>query len=71
MSSNGGERQAQPHGARTAESGWETVLHLQVQRFRCGDDDCGKKTFAPQVAGLTVRYGERDLTTRLTVVARR
>ncbi|MFC4592560.1 ISL3 family transposase [Sphaerisporangium corydalis] len=41
----------------TAVSGQETVLHLRVQRFRCGNDDCGKQTFAEQIPGLTVRYG--------------
>ncbi|GII75459.1 hypothetical protein Sru01_04410 [Sphaerisporangium rufum] len=41
----------------TAVGGQETVLHLRVRRFRCGNDDCGKRTFAEQVPGLTVRYG--------------
>ncbi|MFF4776531.1 ISL3 family transposase [Microtetraspora fusca] len=48
----------------TAVSGQETVLHLRVQRFRCGNDDCGKKTFAEQIAGLTVRYGRHSLPLR-------
>ncbi|GII73629.1 ISL3 family transposase [Sphaerisporangium melleum] len=41
----------------TAVSGQETVLHLRVSRFWCGNDECGKKTFAEQVPGLTIRYG--------------
>ncbi|MET8160315.1 ISL3 family transposase [Sphaerisporangium sp. NPDC005289] len=41
----------------TAVSGHQTVLHLRVLRFWCGNDECGKKTFAEQVPGLTVHYG--------------
>ncbi|GLW98883.1 hypothetical protein Misp02_29700 [Microtetraspora sp. NBRC 16547] len=40
----------------TAISGWETVLHLRVRRFRCGNDAWGTKTFAEQVPGLTVQH---------------
>ena len=35
----------------------ETLIHLQVRRFFCRNRDCGKKTFAEQVPGLTTRYG--------------
>ncbi|MFF3666131.1 ISL3 family transposase [Microtetraspora malaysiensis] len=48
----------------TAVSGQETVLHLRVQRFRRGNHDCCKKTFAEQVTGLTVRYGRYSLPLR-------
>ncbi|MFB4295167.1 hypothetical protein [Actinomadura sp. NTSP31] len=34
---------------------------LQVHRFSCRNDGCGKKTFAEQVPGLTVRYGRRSV----------
>jgi transposase len=44
-----------------AVGGRETVVHLQVQRFFCRNDSCGKKTFAEQVPGLTVRYGRRSI----------
>ncbi|WP_182905553.1 hypothetical protein [Microbispora sp. H13382] len=29
----------------------ETVLHLQVRRFRCGNDACAAETFAERVPG--------------------
>jgi hypothetical protein len=45
----------------TAIAGQETMLHLRVQRFRCLDTACPKKTFAEQVPGLTVRYGRRSI----------
>ncbi len=48
----------------TAISGQETMLHLRVRRFRCGDDDCAAKTFAEQVPGLTVRYGRYSVPLR-------
>jgi transposase len=48
----------------TAVGGQEMVLHLQVRRFRCGNDDCGTKTFAEQVPGLTVRYGRYSVPLR-------
>lgn len=38
-------------------TGQETQLHLQVRRFFCRNDERGKKTFAEQVPGLTVRHG--------------
>ena len=47
------------------------MIHLQVGRFVCGNGACGKKTFAEQVPGLTVRYGRRSvgLGERLRAVA--
>jgi transposase len=51
--------------------GQETMIHLQVRRFFCHDQDCDRKTFAEQVPGLTVRYGRRSvgLGERLRAVA--
>jgi transposase len=48
----------------TAVSGQETVLCLRVRRFRCGNHECGKKTFAEQVPGLTLRYGRHSVQLR-------
>ncbi|MEN3541243.1 ISL3 family transposase [Microbispora sp. ZYX-F-249] len=48
----------------TAVGGQETVLHLRVRRFRCGNDDCAAKTFAEQVPGLTIRYGRYSVPLR-------
>ncbi|HEY9524000.1 MAG TPA: transposase, partial [Thermopolyspora sp.] len=39
----------------------ETIIHLQVARFFCRNDQYGKKTFAEQVPGLTARHGRRSL----------
>ena len=41
----------------TAVAGQETMIHLQVRRFFCGNQACAKKTFAEQVPGLTTRHG--------------
>ncbi|MGI5154237.1 ISL3 family transposase [Microbispora sp. CA-102843] len=48
----------------SAVGGQETVLHLRVRRFRCGNDDCTVKTFAEQVPGLTIRYGRYSVPLR-------
>jgi transposase len=55
----------------TAVAGQEVMIHLRVRRFFCGNDGCGKKTFAEQVPGLTTRYGRRSgaLTDELRAVA--
>jgi hypothetical protein len=45
----------------TAVAGQETLIHLRVRRFFCGNTACVKKTFAEQVPGLTTRYGRRTL----------
>ena len=47
--------------ADQAVGGQETVIHLQVRRFLCRNEVCGKKTFVEQVPGLTVRYGRRSI----------
>ncbi|WP_405147677.1 ISL3 family transposase [Sphaerisporangium sp. NBC_01403] len=44
----------------TAVAGRETLIHLRVRRFFCINTGCGKKTFAEQVPGLTVRHGRRS-----------
>ncbi|MGW3045526.1 ISL3 family transposase [Kitasatospora sp. NPDC001159] len=41
----------------TAVSGRELVLHLRVRRFFCDRAECGRRTFAEQIPGLTFRYG--------------
>ncbi|MFJ6769907.1 transposase family protein [Kitasatospora sp. NPDC091257] len=41
----------------TAVSGQELVLHLRVRRFFCDSAECGKRTFAEQVPGLTFVMG--------------
>lgn len=53
----------------TAVGGQETVLHLRVRRFRCGNDDCAAKTFAEQVPNLTVRYGRYSVPLRTMLQA--
>ncbi|WP_283139765.1 hypothetical protein [Rhizohabitans arisaemae] len=40
------------------------MVHLRVLRLLCGNSDCGKKTFAEQVPGLTVRHGRHSLPLR-------
>ncbi|MFH8978587.1 transposase family protein [Streptomyces sp. NPDC017890] len=40
----------------TAISNQQTVLHLQIRRFFCGNSDCPKKTFAEQMPDLTFRH---------------
>jgi transposase len=45
----------------TAVGSQELLIHLRVHRFFCRNDACGKKTFAEQVPGLTVRYGRRSV----------
>jgi transposase len=54
-----------------AAGGQETLIHLQVRRFFCGNDACASVTFAEQVHGLTSRYGRRSsgLTETLRAVA--
>lgn len=36
------------------------TICLTVRRFRCDSPDCGRRTFAEQVEGLTFRYGRRS-----------
>lgn len=44
----------------TAGGGQELVIHLRVHRFLCRNNACTKRTFAEQIPGLTVRYGQRS-----------
>ncbi|MCC3772183.1 ISL3 family transposase [Streptomyces sp. UNOC14_S4] len=41
----------------TAISNQQTVLHLRVRRFFCGNSGCPKKTLAEQIPDLTFRHG--------------
>jgi transposase len=43
----------------TAAGGCEVMICLQVRRFSCLSAECGKKTFAEQVGGLTARHARR------------
>ncbi|MEW1552083.1 transposase family protein, partial [Streptomyces tsukubensis] len=45
--------------ADTAVAGRAVGIELRVRRFFCDDAACGKRTFAEQVDGLTVRYSRR------------
>ncbi|WP_370266345.1 ISL3 family transposase [Streptomyces sp. V4I8] len=48
----------------TAIAGQQAVLHLGVRRFFCVSADCGKRTFAEQIDGLTFRHGRCTLLLR-------
>jgi DNA-binding NarL/FixJ family response regulator len=37
------------------------LIRLRVRRFRCCNDDCPRRIFAEQIAGLTGRYQRRTL----------
>lgn len=54
-----------------AVAGQETVIQLQVRRFFCHNEACGKKTLAEQLPGLTTRYGRwaAGLAEELRVIA--
>ena len=43
-----------------AVGGCEVMVWLQVRRFLCLSAECGKKTFAEQVSGLTARHARRN-----------
>jgi transposase len=43
--------------ADTGVAGREVLIQLRVRRFFCASEACGKKTFAEQAPGLTIRYG--------------
>ncbi|MFI1586174.1 transposase family protein [Embleya sp. NPDC020630] len=43
----------------TAVAGRAADIEPSVRRFFCDAAACGKRTFAKQVDGLTVRYGRR------------
>lgn len=44
-----------------AVGGQEVLIHLRVHRFCRGNRACGKRTFAEQVPGLTIRYGRQSI----------
>ena len=52
-------------------AGREILVYLRVRRFFCVSETCGRKTFAEQIPGLTVRHGRRtdSLTGQLRGVA--
>ncbi len=45
-------------------SGYHVRLRLRVRRFRCGNEDCHRKTFAERLPEVVPLHGQR--TTRLT-----
>lgn len=45
----------------TAVAGRELLIRLRVRRFFCGNTECGRRTFAEQVPGLTTRYARRSM----------
>ena len=45
--------------ADAPSAGRRTVIRLTVRRFFCPVPACGRRTFAEQVPGLTVRYGRK------------
>lgn len=49
----------------------QVLIRLWVRRFRCRNDDCGRRIFAEQIPGLTQRYQRRTppLTSLLVDVA--
>jgi hypothetical protein len=42
-----------------AVAGQETSIDLRVRRFFCDNAGCGKRTFAEQIPGPTIRHGRR------------
>lgn len=44
-----------------AAGGREMLVCLWVRRFFCGNGECGRRTFAEQFPGLTVRHGRRTM----------
>lgn len=50
--------------ADAAIAGQPVVVRLQVRRFFCDHGDCAAKTFAEQVADLTMRHGRRTVLSR-------
>ena len=45
--------------ADAAVGGRQVEIRLAVRRFSCPDRDCGRRTFAEQVDGLTTRYARK------------
>lgn len=50
--------------ADAAVAGRPVEIRLRVRRFFCDGQDCGVRTFAEQVAGLTTRYARRTVLLR-------
>lgn len=50
--------------ADTAVGGQAVAIRLQVRRFVCARSSCPRRTFAEQVAGLTIRYGRHTVLLR-------
>jgi transposase len=50
--------------ADAAVAGRRVEIRLRVRRFFCDGEDCGVRTFAEQVAGLTARYARRTMLLR-------
>ncbi|WP_405996113.1 transposase [Streptomyces sp. NBC_00986] len=46
--------------ANVAAGGRPVLINLTVRRLFCDSTDCGRRTFAEQVEGLTVRYQRRS-----------
>lgn len=57
--------------ADAAIGGRRMVIMLTVRRLFCDDPGCGKRTFAEQVPGLTVRYAQDSAAARLAAGHRR
>lgn len=55
--------------ADAALAGRRVVIRLRVRRFFCDDEGCRVRTFAEQVAGLTVPYGRRTALLRAMLEA--
>lgn len=53
----------------SAIGGREVLVALRVRRFFCDQPGCQRRTFAEQVAGLTVRHGRRTASVQQTVQA--
>ncbi|BFO18252.1 hypothetical protein SHKM778_46400 [Streptomyces sp. KM77-8] len=49
-----------PALADVAVGGRPVLIGLSVRRFFCDSPDCGRRTFAEQVKGLTARYRRRS-----------
>ncbi|MFJ3780094.1 ISL3 family transposase [Streptomyces sp. NPDC090075] len=52
-------------------AGRQVRLHLRARRLVCGNDNCGRRTFAEQISDLTRRHARRTnaLTAQLTGIA--
>ncbi|MBT2384501.1 transposase family protein [Streptomyces sp. ISL-11] len=50
--------------ADRAVGGQEVGIDLRVHRYFCDNDECGRRTFAEQIDGLTVRHGRRSVPLR-------